>query len=134
LEKGTILFHTEFKFSNGETGEKLLIILNDPVPAKEPYLICRTTSQPGNKPKTPGCIAKKSLFFIASNQDFFIKDTWIQLYEIYSFEASEFLKDKFDGKLEIKGNLKELTIRQLLNCIRIIEDISAEHKKMILKK
>ncbi len=28
MDKGTIIFHKKFQFSDGESGEKLLIILN----------------------------------------------------------------------------------------------------------
>ena len=41
MEKGTVLFHTEFRFTDGDIGEKLIIILNNPDPTKEPYLVSR---------------------------------------------------------------------------------------------
>lgn len=134
LEKGCILFHKKFQFKDGELGEKLIIILNSPDPSKEPYLVCRTTSQERNKPKTFGCQEELSLFFLPGGQDFFEKDTWIQLYDIFPFEASTILKDFFDGELSVLGKFKELTIRQLMNCIRKVKDISLRHKGMILRK
>lgn len=134
MEKGAILFHSKFRFTNGEEGEKLLIVLNNPNPAEEPYLVCRVTSQRGRKPKTPGCHEEHSLFFLPGREDFFEKDTWIQLHEIFSFNASELLRDHFDGRLNVRGNLKDLTIRQLMNCIRKIKDISRENKEMILRR
>jgi hypothetical protein len=133
LEKGTILFHERFRFKNGELGEKILIVLNNPVPKTEPYLICRVTSQEKNKPKTFGCHENLSLFFLPPGQDFFEKDTWIQLHEIFPFEASTLLQDHFCGELNVLGKLKDLTVRQLINCIRKIKDISIKHKKMILR-
>lgn len=134
MDKGAILFHSKFRFIDGEEGEKLLIILNNPNPAKEPYLVCRVTSQGKNKPRARGCHEERSLFFLPGGQDFFEKDTWIQLHEIFSFNASELLQDHFGGKLRELGKLDDLTIRQLMNCIRKIEDISRENKGMILKK
>jgi hypothetical protein len=134
LEKGTILFHEKFRFANGELGEKLLIILNAPDPKVEPYLLCRVTSQEGNKPRIFGCHQDLSLFFLPANHDFFKRDTWIQLYEIFPFDAATLLQDHFNKQLNVRGKLKDLTIRQLMNCIRKVKDISLRHKEMILKK
>lgn len=134
MERGTILFHEEFRFRNGESGEKILIVLNTPDPNREPYLLCRVTSQGKNKPKTFGCHEDSSVFFLPAGQDFFDKDTWIQLHEIFSFEATTLLKDHFQKQLNVLGKFKELTFRQLLNCIRKIKDISVRHKEMILRK
>ena len=133
LGKGSILFHSRFEFANGELGEKLIIILNDPDPTKEPYLTARVTSQQKNRPKTFGCHSKSSLFSLPAGSDFFEKDTWIQLYEIFAFETSSLLKDFFDGALRRMGDLKPVTIQQLINCIRTIKDIERKYKKMILR-
>jgi len=135
LKKGTILFHEKFKFKNGELGEKLLIVLNTPDLKKgEPYILCRTTSQEDNKPKTFGCHEKLSLFVLPAKQDFFEKDTWIQLHEVFPFEPTTLLQDHYNKQLSVLGKLKDLTIRQLMNCILKIRDISVGYKKMILRK
>jgi hypothetical protein len=134
LEKGTILFHEKFRFKNGEIGEKLLLVLNTPdLKKRELYLLCRVTSQESNKPKTFGCHEELSLFFLPAKQDFFEKDTWIQLHEIFPFGANTLLQDHYDKQLTALGKLKDLTIRQLMNCIRKVRDISMGYKKMILR-
>jgi len=134
LEKGTILFHSRFEFKNGEIGEKLLVLLNNPDPNIEPFLFCRTTSKQKNRSLTPGCQANQSLFLVPASRDFFQLNTWLQLHEIFPAEASSVLKDHFDGVLQIKGKLKTETIGLLMKCISVIQDISFEHKSMILKK
>ena len=134
MEKGTILFHEKFRFVDGELGEKLLIILNTPDPKVESYLLCRVTSQEKNKPKIFGCQEDLSLFFLPANHDFFEKDTWIQLYEIFPFDAAALIQDHFNKQLNVLGKLKDLTIRQLMNCIRKVKDISLRHRDMILRK
>ena len=134
MEKGTILFHEKFRFVNGELGEKLLIILNTPDPKVGSYLLCRVTSKESNKPRAFGCHEDLSLFFLPANHDFFEKDTWVQLYEIFQFDAATLLQDHFNKQLNVLGKLQDLTIRQLMNCIRKVRDISLRHKEMILKK
>jgi len=132
--RGKILFHTNFSFKNGEFGKKLIIVLNEPRTTNEPYLVFRVTSNSEGKPNSFGCHARYSLFFLPAGLDFFHHDTWIQLHEVFSFEASDFLDDHFQGKLKVLGQLKESTIKQLLDCIKKITDIDEDYKTLILKK
>jgi hypothetical protein len=134
LKRGSILFHTHFEYTNGDIGEKLLIVLNDPDPAREPYLLCRVTSREKGKLRTFGCQEDLSLFFLPAGHDFFEKDTWVQLYEIFEAEWGTLVKDHLAGALNVLGELDQLTIQQLMNCIKRIKDISRKHRKMILGK
>jgi len=136
VDRGTILFHKKFQFTDGETGEKLLIILNEPDYKKEePYLIVRTTTQTKNKPDIYGCHKNSSLFFIPTNKDFFKKDTWIQLHEVFPIDYKSFLQNRLEyNQVKIVGNLESLTLTHLLKCVELVEDISEQHKRMILRK
>lgn len=91
--RGTIYHHKEMIFHNGFTGKKYLVLLNTPS-NNEPYIFVKTTSQQKNKPTSSGCIKKRSLFFIPGGKTFFPKNTWVQLYEIYTIRPiiSESLK------------------------------------------
>jgi len=133
LGEGAILFHKRFEFTDGAIGEKLIVVLNNPDPSKEPYLTCRTTSQERNKTKIPGCQEEHSLFFLPASHDFFKRDTWIQLHEIFPFDAKTLISDHLSGSLTLRGQLQPTTIRQLMNCIRKIKDISGKHRRMILE-
>ena len=135
MQRGTILYHREFQFFNGDQAPKLLVILNTPdLGRNEPYLVCRTTSNPENKTRTSGCQYRQSLFFIEANKDWFDHDTWLQLYDIYEFSAKKFLQLKFRGLLEVRGILKDQRIREIVNCIKKLKDISGYHKDLIVKK
>ncbi len=133
MKRGTILLHTNFKFKDGEIGEKLLVILNNQR-GGNPFLMARTTTNGTNKPRTPGCLYNENLFFIESDKTWFSNDTWIQLYELYSFTAKDVLKDKFDGHLEIKSTLPEQKANEIKNCVKQLVDLPVKYKKMILKK
>ena len=133
MKRGTILFHTNFKFKDGEAGKKLLVVLNNQR-GNDPFLMARTTTSGINKSRTPGCLQNENLFFIESEKTCFRDDTWIQLYEIYPFTATDVLKDKFDGHLEIKSNLPEQTANEIKNCVKQLVDFPVKYKKMILKK
>jgi len=134
LKKGSILYHEEFRFKNGEIGDKLLVLLNTPKLPSEPYLFCKVTSKQNGKSKIPGCHPSFSLFFIPGSEEFFNKDTWLQLYEIYPFDAASVLQDSLTKQLIEKGSLKSNTIKDLMNCISKIRDIETEYKRLILGK
>lgn len=70
MDKGTVLFHTKFLFSDGETGQKLIIILNTPK-SREPYLICRTTSHQKYGINKQGCYSDKNIYYLDAKFDFF---------------------------------------------------------------
>jgi len=83
--RGTIFFVENFQFYDGETSDKLLILLNTPT-GREPCFCVRTTSQKKDKPLRPGCIQKRSLFFIPKGTHFFKDNTWVQLYDQYPLQ------------------------------------------------
>jgi hypothetical protein len=99
--RGAIYHHSKLTFHNGFTGKKYLILLNTPG-KNEPYLFVKTTSQKKDKPSTPGCIKKRSLFFIPAGKTFFKKDTWVQLYEIYQIPPKEIDTNK---EITVEGSL-----------------------------
>ena len=131
MKKGSILYHKNYKFKNGEIGEKLLVLLNTPQHSSEPYLFCKVTSQQNEKPKSPGCHPSYSLFFIPGGREFFTQDTWIQLYDINPFDAASVLQDSLTKQLIEKGRLKSNTVKDLMSCISVIKDIEIEYRKLI---
>ncbi len=132
MRKGTILFHPSFEFTNGETGRKYLIILNNSdIKKSEPFLFCKTTSQSQSKSQTPGCHAEKNLYCIDAQFDFFPKKTWVQFFEIFEAIYDEFIKQHFELQLEVKGELKPQTINAITNCIKKSDDVSTYHLSLL---
>ncbi len=124
MTRGSVLFHREFKFSDGECGEKLLIILNTPA-NNEPYLVCKTTSKCKYFITKEGCHSEKGIYHIKANRDGFPIDTWVQLNEIFELTREELLEAHLTDKTcDIRHCLTENTIRALLNCIRKGDDFS----------
>lgn len=128
MTKGTVLFHPRFHFTDGTLGKKYLIILNNPdLKKSEPFLFCRTTSNPNRKPEAHGCYSEKNLFVLDAIFDFFPLKTWVQFYEIFEASSEELLRDKFKLGLDIVGQLKQQTINTIVNCIKRSDDISRYH-------
>lgn len=134
LKSGCILFDTEFKFKDNEIGEKLIVLLNNPQ-GDEPFLFCRTTSieKPPYKIKTPFGCQKNSQYFFINKCEFFPKDTWLLLYDIYEYSKAHILKKAWDKKIKIIKSINDNILGQIKNCVKYSIDISEKHLKMILK-
>jgi hypothetical protein len=121
---GTILFHEKFKFTDGEHGKKLLIILNTPS-KDEPYLICKTTSKCKYSITKEGCHSDKGIYHIKANFDGFLDNTWVQLDSITEITKEELLNAHFSEKVcKPVHCLKDTTIKAILNCIKKGDDFS----------
>lgn len=83
----TILFDEEFQFSDGETGEKLLICLNDGSCGF--YIIVKVTSQSTYKGTRFGCQNNDRYpnFFLPEGSCYFKEATWVGLDEYFEFDS-----------------------------------------------
>jgi len=134
LQVGAIFLHRRFEFSDGEIGKKLIVLLNEPETSEEideGYIFARTTSQERSRLRKPECQPDRSEFFIAGNDDWFLEDTWIQLYELYTFDVKTVIEDSLSGALGHKGSLREGKTGQLVNCVKKAADVSGLHKRII---
>lgn len=131
MDKGTILYHRAFEFKGGEVGKKLLIILNTPQD-NDPYLCCKTTSQPKYGLEKEGCYNNKNVYVLNPIPRCFSLKTWVQFHDLYEFDSQSFLQAHFRGDIDIKGNLPTQVINAIVNCVKKSEDISKYHL-MLLK-
>lgn len=127
--RGTIFHHSQLVFHNGFTGKKYLVLLNTPS-KNEPYLFVKTTSQQKDKPTSPGCLKKRSLFFIPAGKMFFTKDTWVQLYELYPIPPKDIDANK---DISVVGSLDAKMIDAIVNCLFEAEEdnIAPVFKKLL---
>lgn len=135
MAKGAVYFHLQFPFHDGQIGQKLFVVLNDPI-NDEPYLVVKTTSNIRERKYQKGCNPQWGEFFIPSGTGaLFEKQTIIQLLEIFEFSAQEFLKGSLQEKvISLKGKLNTRTVAELINCVRKLkDDISEKHFKMITR-
>ena len=134
LKSGCILFDTKFEFKDNEMGEKLIVLLNNPR-ENEPYLFCRTTSRerPPYQMKTPKGCQKNSHYFFINACNFFLKDTWLLLYEIYEYDYTCMLNKHFKQQIKMISSMDDNILRQIKNCIKNSDDISEKYLEMILK-
>ncbi len=130
MKRGEILYSPKFEFFDGWKDDKLLIALNNPV-QNQPYLVVLVNSQQKNKYDKPGCYAADGYYFVVANADWFIKNTWVQFYDLFEFDYRKVALEESKGNLISKGILKEETIRAIINCIKISYSISRYHKELL---
>lgn len=123
LIRGAIFLAENFVFSDNTTGIKLLVLLNNPTP-NNPYFLVKTTSQQHTKPKTQGCIENYyQAYFIYANDDFFEKDTWIQLDACFPTDSSY-----IELKLKHIGQLTPKTTDSIVKCFLKINEQDLSQK------
>ena len=129
MNPGSIVEDLEFKFHDGATGKKILVILNDGTCGF--YIVVKTTSQTDLRSTSPGCNLKDPYpnFFVPRKYKIFRKQTWICLNEFYEFTATVLVQRKFDGKVTYMGDLGEPVTKALIGCAAEADDISLAHEK-----
>ncbi|MBI5098345.1 MAG: hypothetical protein HZB30_03780 [Nitrospirae bacterium] len=130
MDKGTILFHRALEFKNGETGKKLLIILNTPQ-SSEPFLCCKTTSKQKYGLDKEGCYSSKNIYVLNPAKNCFPDKTWVQFHEIYEFNNHSFLQAHFKKDLDIKGKLPINIINAIVKCVRNSDDVLKYHLSLL---
>lgn len=131
MNRGTVLFHKEFSFYDGEIGEKLIILLNTPPDMNTPYLFCKTTSNQRYHPLDEGCHPTKNLFMLNIHPRGFKKKTCVQFHDLYLLNYKDMLSAKFDGKVTVQMELEASAINGIVNCVRKSEDTSNFHLALL---
>lgn len=145
MQAGTVIHWPKFEYADGgEPTNKYLVILNTPATG-EPYIFCKTTSQVENKPAKvvtdagviqyqENCLPNKSLFMIpAKKETIFPRNTWLQLWAVDVIEKARLLQAHFLKNVKTMGSISDLTMRQIINCVKASRDIEVEVKKLILQ-
>lgn len=135
MSRGGVYFHSQFPFDDGTFGEKRFVVLNNPE-KDEPYLVVKTTSNLRNRTYQKGCNPNRGVFFLPAGVETTLpRDTLIQLLDIFEFSSSEFLAGHLKEKvISYLGDLSQLTVSQIVNCIRKLkDDIDEQHFTMITR-
>ena len=135
MARGAVYFHPQFKFHDDEIGQKRFVVLNEPHTG-EPYLVAKTTTNLRKSSYSIGCNPTRRVFYVPENTEPSLPlATLIQLFEFYEFSEAELLGANLRDKiLEYKGDLKPLSLAQLINCIKKLKmDIPQHYFVMITR-
>lgn len=120
--RGKIYSYKNFTFRDGGTSNKLLILVSEPK-GSDDWVFVKTTSKVKARDQE-GCHPCHGLFVVNAKGDFFQQKTWIQFQELYPLNHAKILKAKFGGDLKELGQLREQTVRAIVNCIKKSDDLS----------
>jgi hypothetical protein len=120
-QRGQIYHNPNFKFHDGETGNKLLILLNTPTKDDE-YLFVKTTARESKRTKQPGCIKhplyEQGEYFLQKGETSFFKEpTWIILSEIYPIHKEAIVNSSDWHKLKKNAILPTKIIDKIIDCM-----------------
>ena len=132
MKPGTLFFHQNFKFHDGDSANKIIVVLGD---LRGITLVVKTTSQGKRYLNDHGCQVNHRFpnFHLIKNCCFLEKSTWVVLDEFYELRHSELLQKHFSGQINRMGMLSEELTIDLLKCAIQSEDISAHQTKIVQK-
>ena len=132
MNRGTVIFHPEYKFSDGATADKLFIVLNN-ADKGDVLLLAKTTSQPKFRDTREGCDLRRVEFFIPSGRTSFPKDTWVILNRLYPVSLQEMLKNVLKQQCFAKDVLNEQMMNAIRNCALQSDDLEGRWVKLLKK-
>ncbi len=127
---GAVFFDKNFHFHDGESGEKLFVILGTD---KGIVVVTKTTSQPYGKGIDYGCQPNDRFhnFYLPTHSCYLKKNTWICLNEFYELKQSEMLNKRFSGVVNHICDLSPKITREIQNCAMDSDDISGKQSAII---
>ncbi|MEQ1945160.1 hypothetical protein ABMA32_22335 [Mesorhizobium sp. VNQ89] len=130
MNPGSVFFDEEFVFHDGETGEKLFVILGT---VGTVSVMVKTTSQQHGRGTTFGCQPADRFhnFFLPPQSCYLRGTTWVCLNEFYELDSKRALQKRFDGKIKPVCDLEASLIRAIQDCSLISDDISAAHADIV---
>jgi hypothetical protein len=131
MKPGTLCEDTQFIYRDGQTGKKILIVLNDGSAGY--YVVIKTTSRDRYKGISYGCQSSDRYpnFFLPKGSCCLSKDTWAMLDDFFEFKAQELLAKHFSGQIRRIGILPDKIIEELLRCAANCDDVTTSQTTIL---
>lgn len=131
MSPGSVFFDKDFHFHDGESGEKLFVVLGSD---RGVSIVSKTTSRPYGKGINFGCQPNDRFhnFHLPVNVCYLKKNTWICLNEFYELKQPEVLQKRFDGIINPVCELGDEITRQVQDCALSSDDLSVRQEKIIV--
>lgn len=129
MTPGSVLFDTEFAFQDGETGEKLFVVLGI---SEGVYLVAKTTTKQHGRGTEYGCQPKDRFhnFFLPKGCCYLKASTWVCLDEFYELSAAQLVKKGLNGIVKPVCTVGE-HLKALQNCALASLDITNAQSAMV---
>jgi hypothetical protein len=130
MTPGTILQHQNFRFHDGEVGNKIIIALGSHAGVT---VVVKTTSRSWRFSSSYGCQPHDRFqnFHLVQNCCVLPKATWVCLDEYYEFTDAELVALHFAGDVRQLGTLPTEIIVGLVACALESNDISLHQERIV---
>lgn len=127
---GSVYFDKDFAFHDGESGEKLFVVLGS---SQGVSIISKTTSQSYGKGIQFGCQPNDRFhnFHLPVNSCYLKKPTWVCLNEFYELRHVELLQKRFAGTVNPVCELSDELTRGIQDCALVSDDITKRQEEII---
>lgn len=131
MTPGTIICDSEYRFDDGTTKRKLLVILNDG--SSGSYLVLKTTSKDKFKHRKYGCQLKDyhPNFYLPKGSCCLNGESWLLL-TVHEFDLNHFLQRAISRRMEVIGNLTMDIHKELLGCLINSDDIEMKYEEVLI--
>lgn len=130
MRQGRILLYRNCPDVRGKPKDKFFIVLNTPQ-AGEKFLLAITTSSWRFKSDRFGCFLEYGCYLLRANEDYFPRDTSIELHDARTYSQAQILKYLMNKTIEKKKILKEKILKEIITCFKLCIDVSQELKDMV---
>jgi len=122
MNPGSVFFDEEFAFQDGETGEKLFVVLGT---VDMVSVVAKTTSRQHGRGTQYGCQPKDRFhnFYLPDKCCRIRGSTWVCLDELYELDGVKMLKKRYDGKIKPVCTIDD-HLRQIQDCALSSVDIT----------
>ena len=123
MNPGSVFFDEDFHFHDGETGEKLFVVLGTGASVS---VIAKTTSKQKGRGTAYGCQPNDRFhnFYLPPGCCYLKKSTWVCLNEFHEINATTALQKRFSGKIKPVCTLGDRLAREIQDCALLSADIS----------
>ncbi len=130
MKVGSVFFDKAFQFHDGETGEKLFIILGTD---NGVTVVAKTTSQQHGRGSQYGCQPDDRFhnFYLPLHSCYFKKPTWVCLDEFFELNHNEMLQKRFSAIINPVCDLTDPIAREIQDCALESMDITNRQEKII---
>ncbi len=130
MTEGSVFYDPNFSFHDGETGQKLFVLLNDGQDGS--FLTVLSTTKRKRMSGVAGCHASDfpPNYHLPAGSEF-PEDSWLLIEEIYEFECFALTQRMKMGAIAKKSAVSLTSLIDILDCTVESDGISMQHSERL---
>ncbi|MDX7953615.1 hypothetical protein P7D22_20845 [Lichenihabitans sp. Uapishka_5] len=129
MNPGSVFFDEEFAFHDGQSGEKLFLVLGSD---REIAVVAKTTSRQHGRGNTFGCQTDRFYnFFLPPQSCYLRKPTWVCLDEFYEVRLAAALSKSLRSIIKPVCTIEHSLLRLIQECAKGSLDITDQQHDLV---